>query len=101
MAGMDHEEKRQFQRMQLSSQLHFRRVGSTTLEKGETLDLSATGLRFITTEKLIAGDVLQIVINSQHPQISPFVAEGTVLRTDAHGNSGEHFEVSFSFSDVK
>ena len=46
MAGRDHEEKRQFQRLQLGSQLQFRRAGDSTLFKGQSLDLSATGVRF-------------------------------------------------------
>lgn len=100
MAGRDHEEKRQFQRMQLSSQLQFRRNGSSRLFKGETLDLSATGVRFKTSESLDAGSLIQIVINSQHPQIAPLVAEGEVIRSDAFGVSEDQFEVSVLFSTV-
>lgn len=100
MAGRDHEEKRQFQRMQLSSQLQFRLAGSPGLFKGETLDLSATGVRFKTAKSLGAGSLIQIVINSQHPQIAPLVAEGEVIRSDAFGISEDQFEVSVLFSMV-
>ncbi len=100
MAGMDHEEKRQFQRMQLNSQLQFRRVGDTRLYKGETLDLSATGIRFITAEPLVRGEILQIVINSQHQQIAPLVAEGKVLRTAALNETTDSFEISLLFTEL-
>ncbi len=100
MAGMDHEEKRQFQRMQLNSQLQFRRVGDTRLCKGETLDLSATGIRFITTEPLVHGEILQIVINSQHQQIAPLVAEGKVLRAETLSEAADGFEVSLLFTEL-
>ncbi|MDX1573901.1 MAG: PilZ domain-containing protein [Methylophaga sp.] len=97
---MDHEEKRQFQRMRLNSQLQFRRIGETRLYKGETLDLSATGIRFITTEPLIHGETLQIVINSQHQQITPLVAEGKVLRAEALNETTDSFEVSLLFTEL-
>lgn len=100
MAAMDHEEKRQFQRMQLSSQLQFRRFGITQLFKGATLDLSATGMRFITAEPLLAGELLQIVINSQHPQMAPLVAEGKVLRATALNEAADSFEISLLFTDL-
>lgn len=100
MAGRDHEEKRQFQRMQLSSQLQFRRAGSTALFKAETLDLSATGVRFRTSEPLNSGDNLQIVINSQHPQIAPLVAEGRVIRSDASAEPLEQYEISVLFTEL-
>lgn len=100
MAGIDHEEKRQFQRMQLSSQLQFRRAGITQLFKGETLDLSATGIRFITTEPLENGELLQLVINSKHPQIAPLVAEGKVLRATALNEAADRFEISLLFTEL-
>lgn len=100
MAGIDHEEKRQFQRMQLSSQLQFRRVGNTKLFKGETLDLSATGVRFITTEPLENGELVQLVIKSKHPQIAPLVAEGEVIRAAAVNPAAESFEISLLFTEL-
>ncbi|MDT8310687.1 MAG: PilZ domain-containing protein [Methylophaga sp.] len=100
MASIDHEEKRQFQRMQLSSQLQFRRTGITQIFKGETLDLSATGIRFITTEPLENAELLQLVINSKHPQIAPLVAEGKVLRTMALNEAADRFEISLLFTEL-
>lgn len=99
MAARDHEEKRRFQRMLLSSQLQFRRVGDYRLIKGETLDLSASGMRFITVEPLTAGELLQIVINSQHQQIAPLIAEGKVLRSVPLSDA-TYYEISLLFSEV-
>ncbi|MEX0615263.1 MAG: PilZ domain-containing protein, partial [Methylophaga sp.] len=94
-------EKRQFQRMELSSQLKFRRVGDTKLFKGAMMDLSASGIRFITSEALNSGEFLQIVINSQHPQIAPLVAEGHVLRAVALTNEGNRYEISLTFTELR
>lgn len=100
MTGIEHQEKRWFQRMQLQSQLYFRRVGIITLFKGETLDLSATGIRFITTEPLENNELLQIVINNKHRQIAPLVAEGKVLRVAALSQAADRFKVSLLFTDL-
>lgn len=100
MTGIDHEEKRQFQRMQLNSHLQFRRVGDTRLYRGETLDLSASGIRFITAELLVSGEILQIVINSQHQQIAPLVAEGKVLRAEALSTAADSYEISLLFTEL-
>lgn len=100
MAGREHEEKRQFQRMQLESQLQFRREGETTLFKAKTLDLSASGVRFTTTESLLSDELLQIVIHSQHPQISPLVAEGKVKRVESVSEEEQQFIVSVVFSNL-
>ncbi|MEX1200504.1 MAG: PilZ domain-containing protein [Methylophaga sp.] len=101
MAGMEHEEKRQFQRMQLSSQLQFRRVDDTQLFKGATMDLSASGIRFITSEALNSGEFLQIVINSQHPQFAPLVAEGYVLRAVVLTDNADRYEISLTFTELR
>jgi len=101
MASMEHEEKRQFQRMALSSQLHFRRVGDSQLFKGTTMDLSATGMRFITSEVLNSGEFLQIVINSQNAQVAPLVAEGHVLRAVALTDDEDRYEISLTFTELR
>ncbi len=101
MAGMEHEEKRQFKRMELSSQLQFRRTGDTRLFKGATMDLSASGIRFITSEALNSGEFLQIVINSQHPQVAPLVAEGHVLRAVALTDDADRYEISLTFTELR
>ena len=101
MAGRDHEEKRQFQRMQLPGQLQFRRAGNTTLFKGKSLDLSATGMRFITDVLLFEGDILQIVINSHHTQIAPLVAEGQVIRAAPYEAGEDQYEISVRFTGLQ
>lgn len=101
MTGMEHDEKRQFQRMQLSSQLQFRRVGETQLFKAATMDLSASGIRFITSEVLNSGEFLQIVIHSQHSQIAPLVAEGEVLRAVALTDDADRYEISLNFTKLR
>ncbi len=101
MAGRDHEEKRQFQRLQLGSQLQFRRAGNSTLFKGQSLDLSATGVRFYTAESLNSGDILQLVINSHHAQIAPLVAEGRVIRAAPYAASEDQYEISVSFTELQ
>ena len=65
------------------------------------MDLSATGMRFISSEALNSGEFLQIVINSQNAQVAPLVAEGHVLRAEVLTDDEDRYEISLTFTELR
>jgi len=55
-------DKRDFIRMSIDSVVDFTRPGSNDAYSGKTVDLSATGLRFITKTPVKVGELLEITI---------------------------------------
>jgi len=56
------DDKRSFIRMSIESAVIFTRPGSTEEHSGKTVDLSATGLRFITKTPVKVGEILDITV---------------------------------------
>jgi hypothetical protein len=56
------DDKRDFIRMSIESEVSFTRPGSSETYSGKTMDLSATGLRFITKTHVQVGEMLEITI---------------------------------------
>ena len=56
------DDKRSFIRMSIESAVSFTRPGSTEEHSGKTVDLSATGLRFITKTPVKVGEILDITV---------------------------------------
>lgn len=56
------DDKRDFIRMSIESEVNFTRPGSTEAYSGKTVDLSANGLRFITNTPVKVGEMLDVTI---------------------------------------
>lgn len=55
-------DKRDFIRMSIESEVSFSRPGSAECYSGKTIDLSATGLRFITKTPVQVGETIHITV---------------------------------------
>lgn len=55
-------DKRDFIRMNIESEVSFSRPGSTETCDGKSIDLSATGMRFITKTLVAVGEMLEISV---------------------------------------
>lgn len=78
-------DKRDFIRMSIDSELTFCRPGSKQSYSGKTIDLSATGMRFITKAPVAIGEMLEIVVNpgvAITPPLEVTMAVVRVLETE-------------------
>ncbi|AFJ02182.1 putative glycosyltransferase [Methylophaga frappieri] len=95
----DFEEKRDFQRLNLTDRVHFRATNHTGIYRGLTLDISASGMRMQTDAELTAGETLTLIIPSHHSALKPFSAEAVVIRIEnTHPDAPK--VVSLNFTDV-
>jgi hypothetical protein len=75
-------DKRDFIRMDISSEIDFCQSGSSVNFKGLTLDLSASGLSFETETPVAVGDTLAVVVNPGVDITPPLEITLSVTRVD-------------------
>jgi c-di-GMP-binding flagellar brake protein YcgR len=93
MIDYTYDEKRDFSRMRIETQVTYTVKGAgDTPHQGTSNDLSATGLAMTTNYKLAVGDEIEIVMNAADDRLPPFIADGNVLRVEI--NTNDTFDVS-------
>jgi len=98
MSGYDYEEKRDFVRMNIETQISYTVKNSDgQTHHGESGDLSATGLYMHTDFELSEDDEISIVMNPSGDRLPPFTANGKVLRvTTDEGDKQNSYHVSIT-----
>ena len=86
---IDYSEKRDFIRMPLHCAISLRDPVAQAADHAKLLDLSATGIRFISPRSLDQGARLQITLSPENPITPPFEAEIAVVRCDEIDNGFE------------
>jgi len=95
MAGNDYEEKRDFVRMRIDTQVTYSLNGNPDVtHQGNSMDLSATGLFMVTEFQPSVGDAIEIVMNPSSDRLPPFVAAGKVIRSEPNEDKSHLFNVS-------
>ena len=78
---IDYAEKRDFIRMPVSCPIELKDLDAAQDRyEAELLDLSATGIRFVTQRLLSAGDRLQVTVRPGNPITPPLQASVSVMR---------------------
>lgn len=99
MNSHDYDEQRNFVRMSIETLVTYKIKNSDGLSHhGISRDLSATGLYMATDFALKEGDKIELVMNPSGDRLPPFVAEGTVLRTNLAKNDVNKFHVSIQLT---
>ncbi len=97
MADHVYDEKRNFVRMNIETQITYKVKGSDGQSyTGTSENLSATGLSMDTSHELTAGDEIELIMNPNGDRLPPFVAEGVVLRVDRRDDNKFHASVSLT-----
>lgn len=97
MIDYTYDEKRDFSRMRIETQVTYTVKGADdTPHQGTSNDLSATGLAMTTNYKLVVGDEIEIVMNAADERLPPFIADGHVLRVVSDDENA--FDVSISLT---
>lgn len=86
----DYSEKRDFQRMSLDSLLEYQMFNEKEVYQAKVMNLSATGLFFITTQSIPLGVQLNIKITPEKNVTPPMSAEVRVTRCDKHSDGDFH-----------
>ncbi len=95
MTNYDYDEKRNFVRMNIETQITYKVKDSDgQSHHGISNNLSATGLLMETDFKLSQDDEIELVMNPSGDRLPPFVAEGKVLRINSDENDTNKFHVS-------
>ncbi|HGX92052.1 MAG TPA: PilZ domain-containing protein [Candidatus Tenderia sp.] len=76
----EHNEKRGFIRVAITSNVDFRRLGGRETNQGQTKDLSASGLCFTTPATVETGEVLEVTVHPGASITPPLEAKLTVTR---------------------
>lgn len=84
MLGRD--EKRGFMRMNIESEVSVSRPGSSQMYSGKSVDLSASGVRFITQMAVTVGETLAVQLNAGTPVTPPLAVTISVVRVIEHGD---------------
>ncbi|MDH5357761.1 MAG: PilZ domain-containing protein [Gammaproteobacteria bacterium] len=101
MAGQDYEEKRDFVRMRIETQVTYTIKGNSGItHHGDSQDLSATGLYMTTDYALSVGDIIDIIMNPSGERLPPFTAQGKVIRCVTDENDANLFHVSAELSQI-
>lgn len=99
MTGHNYDEKRDFVRMNIETQITYTIKNSDgESHHGVSGDLSATGLYMETDFALSEGDEIEIIMNPNGERLPPFIAEGTVLRINTDESDDTKFQVSISLT---
>jgi len=96
MSDHNYDEKRDFVRMNIETQITYTIKNSDgQTHHGQSGDLSATGLYMHTDFELSEEDEISIVMNPNGDRLPPFTAEGRVLRVTAdEGDEQNSYHVS-------
>jgi len=95
MTDYDYDEKRDFSRMSIETQITYKIQGSDgQSHSGISGDLSATGLYMETDFSPEEGDKIELVMNPNGDRLPPFVAEGNVIRVTVSEKDANKFHVS-------
>lgn len=97
----NHEEKRQFVRMSVETELTYTIAGSDITHRGKSADLSATGLHMITGIAPAEGDQVSLVMKPSNDRLPPFEAEGTVVRVSVDDTDKNLFHVSINLTKTR
>lgn len=99
MNDHDYDEQRDFVRMSIETRVTYKVKNSDgRSHHGISENLSATGLHMSTDFALKEGDVIDLVMKPNSDNFPPFVAEGTVLRTDLVKNDINPFHVAIKLT---
>ena len=85
---MNYDNRRDFRRMSVETALTFRLGDSGQPQRGRTLDLSATGIRFVTDTAVREGDVLTVTLQTGDARFPPLQGEVRVLRVEPRQGGG-------------
>jgi len=97
MANNDYDEKRDFVRMNIDTQITYKiKGGDGQSYTGISENLSATGLSMDTSYQLSKGDEIELIMNPSGDKLPPFVAEGTVLRIEEKSTDKFHASISLT-----
>ncbi len=91
-------EKRDFFRMMVEAEVQFSVAGSTEKHKGQTEDLSATGIMFNTDHNLKVGQQIEIEVLPNTQQLNALKATVEVIRVDV--NDKGKFVVAGNMTNV-
>lgn len=101
MADNYYEEKRNFVRMQIDTQVTYSLNGnSDEVHHGKSMDLSATGLLMLTDYQPNVGDNIEILMNPNGDRLPPFIAHGTVIRSEASEDKTHSYSVSIELTST-
>ena len=95
MSGHNYEEKRDFVRMRIETQVTYTVKGSgDKTHHGDSQNLSATGLYMTTDYAPAVGEEIKIVMNPSSDRLPPFATEGKVIRCVVDDKDANLFHVS-------
>ncbi len=98
---VNHEEKRQYVRMNVETELTYTIKGSDITHHGQSADLSATGLHMLTRIAPAQGDLISVVMIPSNERLPPFEAEGVVVRVAVDNEDTNLFHVSIKLTATK
>ena len=99
MADNDYEEKRNFVRMTIQMPVSYRiKGGKETIYQATSGNLSANGLKMISSHAPKVGDWLELEMHTSHDRFAPFVAEGQVIRIETAPESSDLFQISVNLT---
>lgn len=86
-------DKRDYIRMSIESEVSFNRPGNNTMFSGKTVDLSATGIRFITQTPVQVGELLEVVVKPGIDVTPPLSSTMAVVRV-VQSEDGQDYDVA-------
>ena len=99
MSGHDYDEKRDFVRMNINTQIIYTIKNSDgQTHHGNSGDLSAKGLYMTTDFELSEGDKIDITMTPNGDSLPPFNAEGIIIRVTADEDKKDLFHVSVNLT---
>jgi len=96
---VDSSDKRDFRRMNVEIKAVFKVNDNAEMHKGVVDDLSATGLRLLTDEKIALGDTIEIRVKPEKVVVPPLHAMLKVLRIE-DAESGARFSVGCEITEM-
>lgn len=98
MAKHNYQEKRDFGRMHIETQVTYTVNDDNDKSYHATSqNLSATGICMMTERALVLGNKVNIIMNAGNDRLQPFVADGEVLRCKHNKRKPDVFQVSLKF----
>ncbi len=89
-----YEEKRDFVRMKIDTEITFSVRGDQNIYYGKSINLSATGLYMTSNIAIPVGSDIEIVMNPNGDTLPPFITEGEILRCEVDSDNSGLFHIS-------
>jgi PilZ domain len=96
---LTHDEKRNYTRMHIDCNIHYKLAGSNVVHKGHCTSISGSGISFTTDSPISQGKAIEINVVPNNSITPPMIAFIEVVRITRQAN--DNYEIAATIKSIK